>query len=264
MIVLLVFVLGLILGSFANVVIARLPHDASVITPRSRCPHCEKPIAAWDNIPIVSYLWLGGKCRNCRAAIDIRYPIVELLMGLVFMTVWMKHWEWGLATVVRDAFFAFCLVVVTFIDLDHRIIPNEVSLGGLVVGLATAALDPRLNWGDWEWRVMQSALGAGLGYGIFSGFSWIYRKLTGRVGLGGGDVKLLAMIGAFLGPAGVVATLLVSSVSGSVVGLAWGLLEKKKNLRQLAIPYGPFLALGALFYDFLGEHLEWLQILIPT
>lgn len=264
MLVIFVFILGLIVGSFANVVIARLPLDESVIAPRSRCPHCLKPIAAWDNIPIISFLLLRGQTRCCHKPIDIRYPMVELLVGLLFITVWLKHWEWGLATVVRDLFFVFCLVTLTFIDLDHRIIPNEISLGGLFVGLLSAGLDPRLNWSGWEMRWVQSILGAALGYGIFFSFSWIYKRITGRVGLGGGDIKLLAMIGAFQGPVGVIATLLLSSVSGSVIGLLWGWLEKKKNLRQLAIPYGPFLALGALFYDLLGEHLEWLQMLIPN
>jgi leader peptidase (prepilin peptidase)/N-methyltransferase len=250
--------LGLVLGSFLNVVIARVPEGRSIVAPPSHCPQCSAPIRWYDNIPLLSYAWLKGRCRSCRAGISPRYPLVEFLTGLLFVAGAVKYgWTW--VTVVRDWPMILILVSVTFIDLDHRIIPDSLSLGGVALGLATAY---------WDWRVgLAGALeGAALGFGVFYAMAWIYQRTTGRSGLGGGDIKLLAMLGAFLGPSGVFCTILVSSVLGSLIGIAWAILAKRKEgegVMKVAIPYGPFLVVGGLYYYLLGDWL-WLQFTIPT
>ncbi|MCM2321640.1 MAG: prepilin peptidase [Oligoflexia bacterium] len=236
--------IGLTVGSFLNVVVARLPHDQSVVRPRSRCPGCGKLIVWYDNVPLVSFLLLRGRCRHCSMKISWRYPMIELTTGLLFLAA-MVQFGPSPALVLRDWPFLAVLVAVTFIDLEHRIIPDELSLGGLVLGLATCWFDPRLVW-------YQAVLGAALGFGLFYGLAWAYEKYSGRSGLGGGDIKLLAMIGAFLGPSGVLATILVSSVSGSLVGIGWALAQKQKQIMTAAIPYGPFLVIGGLYYYLFG------------
>ena len=258
----LVGALGLILGSFANVVVARLPLEMSVAHPASHCPSCRKPIRWWDNIPVLSYLALRGRCRQCQAPISVRYPIIELLTGLLCVAA---RYRFGMnATLfVRDIPLLVILVCVTFIDLEHRIIPDRLSLGGLVLGLATAWMDGRLGEGALP-AFVQGAIGAAVGFGVFYAFAWTYFQATGRSGLGGGDIKLLAMLGAFLGPLGVFQTILISSVFGSVVGIGWALATRKRNLMTVAIPYGPFLVVGALYYDLLGGELPWLRFMIPT
>lgn len=255
--------LGLIFGSFLNVVIARLPEGRSVVSPGSSCPKCEAMIRWYDNVPIVSYLALRGHCRACRVPISLRYPLVEFLTALLLCAATYRH-GWSLVLLVRDFPLLLALVAVVFIDLDHRIIPDRLSLGGLVLALGTSWLDPQLG-------VVQSLIGAAIGFGFFYSLAWTYQKLTGRSGLGGGDIKLLAMLGAFLGPSGVFCVILVSSVFGSLVGIGWALISKRTNrgsdgdeaVMQMAIPYGPFLVVGALYYYLLGD-LLWLQFTIPT
>ncbi len=242
---LLVIVLGLIIGSFLNVVIHRLPRDESIIRPGSRCPSCEAPIRWWGNIPVFSYLFLRGRCSACKAPISVRYPVVELLTAMLFLAVKMKFgFSWVLF--VRDFPFVAALVAVTFIDIDHRIIPDELSLGGLVLGLLTAGLEPTLGWTG-------GFLGALLGFASFYGLAVLYEKVSGKSGLGGGDIKLLAMLGAFVGPTGVLTTVLVSSVTGSLVGIGWALATRQRQVLGAAIPYGPFLVLGGLVAYLFGE-----------
>jgi leader peptidase (prepilin peptidase)/N-methyltransferase len=269
-----VALLGLLIGSFLNVVVCRLPHGQSLIRPRSRCPSCDTMIAGYDNIPLVSWLVLRGKCRQCRASISVRYPVIELMTALLF---WAAALKFGVTADLffRELPFFSILVAVTFIDLEHRIIPDELSLGGLVLGLVSTFIFHANISG------LMSIAGAALGFSLFFSLSWIYLRVSGRTGLGGGDVKLLAMIGAFLGPAGVFATILISSVSGSVVGVTWALLARRKgihltngseggdngneppDLLSAAIPYGPFLVIGAIYYHLLGDIL-WFQFTIPT
>lgn len=247
-------IFGLIVGSFVNVVVARLPQGESVIRPRSRCPSCRSPIAAYDNIPLLSYLLLRGKCRNCQAAISARYPLIELMTALLFLAAEIR-WGWSPLLWIRDWPFIAILVAITFIDLDHRLIPDPLSLGGLVLGILTCWLNPAhaeaIGW-------LSSLSGAALGFGVFFLLAWVYEKLSGRAGLGGGDVKLLAMLGAFLGPGGVWMTILLSSVLGSVIGISWAWFEKKsadpQDFMKVAIPYGPFLVIGGLYYYFLGDY----------
>lgn len=250
--------LGLIVGSFLNVVIHRLPLDQSVVKPRSRCPKCAREIRWYENIPVLSWIALRARCAGCKTPISFRYPFVELLTALLF-TLTVAMFGLNATTLLRDLPWVAALVAVIFIDLDHRIIPDEISLGGLAVGLLTSVLDPRLT-------VLQAFIGAGAGFGIFFGFSWLYYKLTGRIGLGGGDVKLLAMLGAYLGLQGVFFTIFLSSIVGSVVGITLALAQRKKQegaVMQYALPYGPFLVLGAFLYYYLGETL-WLPFMTPT
>lgn len=247
--------MGLVVGSFMNVVVARLPHGKSVVRPRSQCPGCAQGIAWYDNIPVLSYAILRGRCRSCQKAISFRYPMIELLGGVLFLAATARHgFSWLLW--VRDWPLLAILLAVTFIDLEHRIIPDELSLGGLALALATGYFDPRVGW-------LESVLGAALGFGLFYGLAWAYEKYAGRSGLGGGDIKLLALLGAFLGPSGVLTTILISSVTGSLVGIVLAVTQRRKDVMTLAIPYGPFLVLGGLYYYLLGDFL-WLRFMNPT
>lgn len=247
--------LGLIVGSFVNVVIARLPSRSSIVKPASHCPLCKNPIHWRDNVPILSFLLLRGRCRHCRTSISPRYPVVEALTAVLFMAA-QARLGWGPELWIRAWPFMAALVAITFIDFEHRIIPDPLSLGGLAFGLLTCSLDSRMPW-------ISAVLGAGLGFGTFYFFSWLYHRLTGRSGLGGGDVKLLAMLGAFLGPLGVFVTILISSVFGSLIGIFWAFFTRQKNVMRTAIPYGPFLVVGGLYFYLLGE-LAWLPFMIPT
>ena len=246
---------GLIIGSFLNVVVARVPHGQSLIRPKSRCPLCQGRIRWWDNIPVLSYLFLRGKCRNCHGTISLRYPVIELLTAFLFLATCVRF-GWNVLLFLRDWPFVSILMAITFIDLEHRIIPDVLSLGGLVLGLATSWAVPEVGW-------ISSFSGAALGFCVFYFFAWGYQKLTGRAGLGGGDIKLLAMLGAFLGPTGVLTAVLVSSVFGSFAGVGWALATGKKNVLSIAIPYGPFLVVGGLFYYLLGDMI-WPRFMIPT
>lgn len=248
-------VFGLLIGSFLNVVIYRLAKDESIVRPGSKCRNCGKALRAWENIPVLSYLFLRGRCAGCKNPISFRYPLVELLTALLFLlAVHRNGMDWLLW--VRDwPFLALC-IAITFIDWDERIIPDELSIGGMVLGLATCYWAREADWTNYVW-------GAGIGFGVFFLFAWVYEKATGRSGLGGGDVKLLGMLGAFLGVEGVFFTILLSSVLGSLIGILWGILSRRDKIMQTAIPYGPFLVVGALFYYFLKDWI-WLQFTIPT
>ncbi|MBI2711956.1 MAG: prepilin peptidase [Bdellovibrio sp.] len=246
--------MGLVVGSFLNVVVARLPKGKSLVRPRSQCPKCKKQISWYDNVPVFSYLFLRGKCRACKTTISPRYPVIELLTGMLFLAALMRFgWSWSL--VFRDWPFLALLVAIAFIDLEHRIIPDPLSLGGLGLGLATCWLGGQVPW-------LQCWTGAAFGFSVFYALAWAYQHWSGRSGLGGGDVKLLAMIGAFLGPGGVFATIFISSVVGSIVGIGWALATKRKDVMKLSVPYGPFLVVGAIYYYLLGDIL-WFQFMTP-
>jgi len=243
----LMFAFGCCLGSFFNVVIHRLPHGESIVSPGSHCPQCQNPISAYDNIPLLSYVLLRGRCRHCGAHISWRYPMVELLTGLMLVLVFRRY-GWTVQFLV-ESFFACCLLVIFFIDLDTFLIPDVISLPGIVIGFAASFVSPRLGWLD---SLAGILLGGGLFYAIAVGYQWLRKQ----DGLGGGDIKLLAMIGAFLGWPGVVFTILLSSVTGAVVGLI-AMRRSQKGLSTM-LPFGPFLALGAICYLFWGEaFLQW-------
>jgi leader peptidase (prepilin peptidase)/N-methyltransferase len=249
------FVVGAVVGSFLNVCIVRLPAGQSVVYPPSRCPQCGTRIRSWDNIPLVSYLLLRGRCRSCGRRISVRYAVVEALTGIMF--VLLQHRLDLLPHLGVAALFVAALIVITFIDIDHQIIPDVISLPGIVVGLVVSAL----GFGP---SLVDSVLGALCGGGILYAVAFGYHALTGREGMGGGDIKLLAMIGAFLGWRGVLVTLVLGSFSGAVVGVT--LMLARGADTRLPIPFGPFLALGAVCALFFGDSLiHWyLRLALPA
>ncbi len=255
MLVLIAFVTGAVLGSFLNVCIRRVPAGESVVYPPSHCPGCGARIRSRDNVPHVSYALLRGRCRSCRAAISLRYPLVEALTGVVFVIL-LSRFGLSSAFVINAAFFA-ALIVVSFIDLDHQIIPDVISLPGIAIGLALSVCGqgPRL---------VDSLVGVLIGGGILYGVAVGYHALTGREGMGGGDIKLLAMIGAFLGWQGVLVTLIVGSFAGAAVGSA--LIVIQKTGARVPIPFGPFLALGAVCALLFGDQvIAWyLSLAFPV
>lgn len=238
--------LGAVVGSFLNVVIYRLPRGQSLVRPPSSCPICGSRVRPWHNVPVLGYLWLRGRCRDCSAVISPRYPAVEALTGALTAGLWLRFGP----TPEFAAGFALIagLVAITFIDLDHRIIPDSLSLGGVALGFASSFVTP-LGW-------KASLAGVALGGGALLAVAFGYYALTRREGMGLGDVKLLAAIGAFLGWEAVLFTIFVSSVVGSAVGLT--LAAVRRSDLKLEVPFGPFLALGAGAYLYYGPELvQW-------
>jgi leader peptidase (prepilin peptidase)/N-methyltransferase len=240
----LAFVFGMCIGSFLNVCIYRLPMSKSIIHPRSMCLSCGNTIRFYDNIPIISYVWLRGRCRYCSTPISIRYPLVEAMSGLFCLCVYLKF---GLTpqAVVYYAFIA-TLLAITFIDIDHRIIPDVISLPGIPVFFLASLGLPTLT-------TLDSLLGILAGGGTLYLVAFAYSLLTKKEGMGGGDIKLLAMIGALIGWKGVFFTIFVSSAVGTVSGMVIMLLTRQGM--KLAVPFGPFLAVGAISYIFFGSQL---------
>jgi leader peptidase (prepilin peptidase)/N-methyltransferase len=239
-----IFIFGLCIGSFLNVCIYRLPAAQSIVHPRSMCSNCGTLIASYDNIPIVSYLWLKGRCRHCRTKFSLRYPMVELLGGLFALGTYLKF---GLTieALIYYLFFA-ALMVVTFIDLDHRIIPDVITLPGIPICFAAGFALPNITY-------KEALLGILIGGGSLFLVAWIYSLITKKEGMGGGDIKLLAMMGAIVGWQGVLFTIFVASLVGTLAGLA-AMLQSRKGLK-LAVPFGPFLSIGSVAYIFFGTPL---------
>ena len=236
-----VFLLGLCIGSFLNVCIYRLPLSKSIAEPsRSVCPDCGGIIRFYDNIPVVSYLLLKRRCRHCGFIIPFRYPLVEILTGLFALFI-LKQFGLSIEFFVYFVFIA-ALIVVAFIDLDHRIIPDVITLPGIPIFFCLSFLLPEGNW-------VNSVLGILAGGGSLLTVAWAYALLTGKEGMGGGDIKLLAMAGALVGWQGVLFTIFVSSASGAFIGIIL-MLRTRKGLK-LAVPFGPFISLGAVVYIFL-------------
>ena len=238
------FIFGACIGSFLNVCIYRIPEGKSIIHPPSACPQCGYRIRFYDNIPIVSYLFLRGRCRRCQVHIPIRYPMVELITGMGALATFVKFGP----TLAAGIYFLFIaiLLVITFIDIDHQIIPDVLSLTGIPLFFLLGFLIPFIAWKD---ALIGILAGGGILYAVAVG----YQLLTGRDGMGGGDIKLLAMIGALLGWQGILFTIFFSSLTGTVVGLlltlpAGGSLKSR-------LPFGPFLAAGAVAYVFFGPEL---------
>lgn len=240
------FIFGAVVGSFLNVCIYRLPKDESVVFPPSHCPNCDYKIRFYDNIPIVSYLLLGGKCRSCKTSISLQYPAVELINGLLTLFLFIKCGP----TLTFLFLFLFCsaLVVITFIDLEHQIIPDVISLPGIVIGFAVSFIFPWLGWKN-------SLIGILAGGGSLLIVAYGYQFLTKKEGMGGGDIKLLAMMGAFLGWRSVPFIIFVASLVGSIIGITLMFVQKKDS--KLAIPFGPFLAFSAILYIFFGKEIIW-------
>lgn len=244
MLIIFAFWFGAVIGSFLNVCIYRLPREESIVTPRSRCPACQTAIRPIDNIPLVSYLLLRGRCRACRSPIAWRYPVVEALTGALFAFT-VAQFGVGPETGFLLAFLAG-LVVVSFIDLDHQIIPNAVTLPGIPLGLLAGFLvgaPPVLD------RLIGALAGAGFLYLVLYYGGIFY----GQEAMGEGDLNLIAMIGAFLGWRAVVITILAGCLLGATVGV--GLIALRRLSRRQHIPFGPFLAVGAVVALFWGDQL---------
>ncbi len=241
------FIFGAMIGSFLNVCVHRIPLGISIVHPPSRCPSCGQSIPFYYNIPVLGYLMLMGRCARCGVRISPVYPAVEASTGLFAVFLFLRF---GLS-VELFVYFAFvsALIVITFIDLEHQIIPDVISIPGIPLGFAASffLVSP---------GVANSALGIVLGGGVLLGIAAGYYFITGAEGMGGGDIKLLAMIGAFMGWKGVVVTLLCGSLSGAVIGVAVMAATGRKG--RARIPFGPFLALGAVVYLFFGAALiDW-------
>jgi len=212
-----VTVLGAVVGSFANVCIHRLPRGESVVSPPSHCPSCGASVRPWDNVPILSWLWLSGRCRDCRSPIPVRYPLVEAGVAALFLA---SRWLFGFTlAAAAGAVLATAAVILAATDLEHRVLPDEVTLGGAALGLSLAALHGLHPF-------LESALGAAAGAGVLFLIRIVYRAVRGAEGMGLGDVKMAAMVGAFSGGAGVLLTFLFASAAGALFGLLSTLLRQ--------------------------------------
>jgi len=238
-----VFVLGAVVGSFLNVCIWRIPQGLSIVFPASSCPRCGHSIRFYDNIPLVSYLLLRGRCRSCGERISLRYPIVE---GLTALMALLLFWKFGLTLKFAAAFlFVSALILVAFIDIDHQIIPDVISLPGIPICFLLSVFLMELPF-------MEALLGLVLGGGSLYLIAVLYELATKREGMGGGDIKLLAMMGAFLGWKSLLFILLVSSLAGAVVGIS--VMWAKGGDMKYAVPFGPFLSIAATAYLFVGDY----------
>jgi len=289
------FVWGALWGSFLNVVIYRLPRGRSLVRPGSHCPACSHPVRPWDNVPILSWLVLRGRCRDCRVRISPRYPLVEALTAAISVGVWIRFvllapsapFSANLAAYLVFFAFAAALVAVTFIDIDLQIIPNSITFGGMAVGLLASVLLPDVAW--WE-----SLLGIVVGIGVVVALAYGYRLLRGQQGMGLGDAKLLGMIGAFLGFKSLIFVMFCGSVLGLAVALVLGIVRRVTGrsqglydpaslqedeeeelqddgapapgepaaegmpLHRTAIAFGPYLAIAAVIYLLVGHILsDW-------
>ena len=238
------FIFGVCIGSFLNVCICRLPAGKSIVHPPSSCPGCNAAIRFYDNIPVLSWFILRGQCRNCHTPIAFRYVMVELMGGFMAVCVYLRFGP-SVQGIIYFSFIA-ALLVITFIDIDYHIIPDVISLPGILLGFAASFFIPTLNW-------MDSLIGIMAGGGSLYAVAWGYERISGKEGMGGGDIKLLAMIGAFIGWQGVLLTIFMGSAIGTLVGLI-DMRVKKKDMK-MRIPFGPFLALGAIIHLFLGNEL---------
>jgi leader peptidase (prepilin peptidase)/N-methyltransferase len=246
------FLFGLVLGSFLNVCIHRIPLKQSIVTPASSCPRCGKHIRFYDNIPILSYLFLLGKCRYCANPISIRYPLVELITGILSVALCIRYGPSLhdlISSVKYVSYLAFVasLILISFIDLQHKIIPDVISLPGILLGIILSIFP----WYPVSW--LDSLIGIVGGGGFLYAVAFLYERWTGREGMGGGDIKLLAMLGAWMGWKALPFVVFISSLTGILIG-GGSLLLARRGYRA-RIPFGPFLALGALIYFFFGTEI---------
>lgn len=239
-----VFIFGLCIGSFLNVCIYRLPESKSIVHPRSACLHCGALIRFYDNIPIFSYIALKAKCRHCGAHISLRYPVIEFISGIFAVGVFLKFGI-SVEALIYYTFIAV-LLVITFIDIDHQIIPDVISLPGIPIFFAASFALPNVTF-------VESILGILVGGGSLYLVAWLYHLITRKEGMGGGDIKLLAMMGALIGWKGVLFTIFAASAVGTLAGLA--VILKTGKTMKLKIPFGPFLAIGAIAFIFFGPQL---------
>ncbi len=242
------FIFGACIGSFLNVCIFRIPQKKSIAFPGSFCPICKENIPFYCNIPVLSYLFLHGRCKHCKNPISIRYPLVETLTGIFPVFLFLKF---GLTPPLFFWFGFICvLIVISLIDFDHQIIPDIISLPGIVIFSSSAVFIPEMSFSS-------VLMGIFTGGGILYAIALLYFKLRKTEGMGGGDIKLLAMIGAATGIEGVMFTIFTASLLGTFAGICI-ILATKENHHQLKIPFGPYLSAGAILYIFFGENLiQW-------
>ena len=266
-------VTGAIIGSFLNVVIHRLPRDESVVFPNSRCPSCSAVIAFYDNVPIVSYVLLGGRCRKCGVRISPRYPAVELLTGLLFAAVF---WRDGLTPILAfDLIFVSAVVALIFIDAEHMILPNVITYPGIVFALIARLTLPYLSglnalddlpslahgmfadWPIWATSVAGGVLGALIGGGSLWLMGWTWERLRGIEAMGLGDVKMMFMVGGYLGWRLTILTLVLGVLSGSVIGIMLMARQSKRTM-QMLLPFGVFLGVGTIAAILFGTQIaDW-------
>lgn len=266
-------VLGAIIGSFLNVVIHRMPREESIAFPNSRCPSCGAAIAFYDNIPVLSYLVLRGRCRGCRTGISIRYPTVELLTAAAFVSV---TWRYGVTLALPfDLIFVSALIALVFIDAEHMILPNAITYPGIVFALVARTAVPYLvapfHFDDlrglteglfqgmpvWVASLGGSVIGALIGGGSLWLMGWTWEKLRGIEAMGLGDVKMMAMVGAYLGWRLTILTIFLGVLSGSLVGVVMIIGQGKKDM-QMLLPFGVFLGIGAMVALLFGPQIaEW-------
>jgi len=242
---LIVFVVGLCIGSFLNVVIVRLPNRESIVFPASKCPNCGYKLRWWENIPLISFILLRGKCSKCSAPISIRYPIVELLTAILSVCLWFRY-HFNIYMFLGYLYFISALIAIFFIDLEHHIIPDVISLPGILIGILMFSIVQGLSPKD-------SLIGALVGAGLFELIRLGYFFITKREGMGFGDVKLMGMIGAFLGWLYIPIVIFFSALIGTCYALLLMFLNRAK--RDTRIPYGPFLAIAALIALFFGPQI---------
>lgn len=275
------FALGACIASFLNVCIWRLPRNESVVRPASHCPDCNAPIKWYHNVPIVSYIALGGRCAGCKNPISMRYAVVELLGGFLFLAAYL---QWAMPAAFGDMpvagmrpLFSFACVPVywlvsaglilgSFIDMEHFYLPDRVTVGGMVLGVPASVLVPELQLERaWTDSLCWSAAGLAFGFFFLWGMGWLFSKLFKKDALGFGDVKLMGAVGAFFGPVAVLFVLIVSSVVGSTVGMGLILRGRAKLGGFTAVPYGPFIAVATLAWMFWGPLLTdaYMRLLAP-
>jgi leader peptidase (prepilin peptidase)/N-methyltransferase len=241
------FILGSLIGSFLNVCIYRIPRNLSIVSPASRCPSCNTPIKPYDNIPVISFILLGGKCRICSAGIPFRYPLVEFLNAMLYVFVFYRFgfaWHTALYAILCSA-----LIVITFIDLDFQIIPDVITLPGILIGIVAGSLlmpDPFIR--DSLLGFKAAAIGFLAGGGLFYAIA-----VLSRGGMGGGDIKMMAMVGGLMGWKSVLLTIFLGSLTGAVFGIT--LMVTQGKGRKTKIPFGPFLAFGTLITLFFGQEI---------
>ena len=238
--ILIIFILGLVIGSFLNVVIYRVPEGKSIVKPPSHCPECDHRLTPIELIPVISYIILKGKCRSCDTKISLRYPAVELITGIVFVINYLQLY-YNLIILLAGLVLSSILIVLTLIDYDHQILPDSITIGGLIIGLILSIFRPDIT-----------VINAILGLLVAGGFLLIIAYAS-KGGLGGGDIKLMAMVGTFLGPLSAFAAIFIGALLGllaSLPGILSGELSRKSKL-----PFGPFLAGASLIFWFWGDYL---------
>ena len=262
---LIVFGLGASIGSFINVVVYRLPAGLSVVKPRSRCPDCLHTLGNQENVPVLGWLWLRGRCRHCKSSISIRYPLVEAATGILFLLIF---WTFDLSIQTLGYWiFISWLLALSLIDLDTMTLPNPLTKSGLIIGLVFqlfVGFVMQSGWVGATWQIMFGIIGAVLGIWLFDAIAFVGSIMLGQAAMGGGDAKLAAMLGAWLGWKYLLLTSFLACAVGAFVG--GGAIALKIRDRQQPMPFGPFLALAAVITLFAGEAIlsTYLRFVFPT